>query len=642
MTVSVKPGKSCPFRSAKALAGRYSLGLAIVFLFGALSARSAAALPAPDRSRETALSVRTKTDKAKPVFSDFTVAHVDFADMAATLTPQEKKLIRDSIERRLLDEIYISRYLRFFDGNARNVDALIFYNEDELPPVPEYTDLDSVYRERIAALNAQQTIQMAYNERVKVFIEVYTVKKRKQLHVMLALAQYYFPIFEEALRREGLPEELKYMAVIESALNPRAVSPAGAAGIWQFMYQTGRMCHLKINTKVDERLDPFKASMAAAIYLKELYNCFNDWTLAIAAYNCGPGNVNKAIRRAKGQTDFWKIYPYLPRETRGYVPAFIAAAYAVNYHEEHGQCPPRHYTPILTDTLHFTHDLDLRQVADGLHMPLQILKDLNPQYKINVIPHEGGQFGLRLPASMIGDFLENKDAILADTTWKDYYPVWEEVVISHRVRRGETLSAIAKRYGVKVDDLMSWNKLRSTVIYANQLLRIHTMREKAPRLSYTAATLPPPIDTILDSAIQTMLLPADLHTTTVTRRPQANDAETTPPSSATAAAGHHNGTPAIVGSHTAVPATGQPKAASAHQSQPAAQPKAKTTQAQQAVEQAAEKGREVEYKVRKGDTLYDIWRKHPGSTIKEIISRNNLARNGNLIYPNQILIIPVH
>lgn len=621
--------------------GKRTLTSLFGLLSAVLSSHFAFASTAPGQIREAAFNIRSKTDKNKPVFSDFTVAHVDFADMAATLTPQEKKQIRDSIERRLLDEIYISRYLRFFDGNARNVDALIFYNEDELPPAEEYTNPDSVYRERIAALNAKQTIQMAYNDRVKVYIEVYTIKKRKQLHVMLALSQYYFPIFEEALRREGLPEELKYMAVIESALNPRAVSPAGAAGIWQFMYQTGRMCHLKINTKVDERLDPIKASMAAALYLKELYNCFNDWTLAIAAYNCGPGNVNKAIRRAKGRTDFWTIFPYLPRETRGYVPAFIAAAYAINYHEEHGQCPPRHYTPILTDTLFFAHDLDLRQVADGLHMPLQILKDLNPQYKINVIPHEGGAFSLRLPASMIGDFIENKEAILSDTTWKDYYPIWEEVIISHRVRRGETLSSIAKHYGVKVDDLMSWNKLRSTVIYANQLLHIHSMREKAPRLSYTAATLPPPIDTVLDSAIQTMLLPADLHTTTVTRRPQVYDTAatvaTTANPTATAATNQPVGTTA----------TSKPQAQPQTAPQPKPQPTPQTasasaSQAQQAAEQASAKGREVEYKVRKGDTLYDIWRKHPGSTIKEIISRNNLSRNGNLIYPNQILIIPVH
>ncbi|MDE7090796.1 MAG: LysM peptidoglycan-binding domain-containing protein, partial [Bacteroidales bacterium] len=334
--------------------------------------------------------------------------------------------------------------------------------------------------------------------------------------------------------------------------------------------------------------------------------------------------------------------PYLPRETRGYVPAFIAAAYAINYHEEHGQCPPRHYTPILTDTLFFAHDLDLRQVADGLHMPLQILKDLNPQYKINVIPHEGGEFCLRLPASMIGDFIENKDAILSDTTWKDYYPIWEEVIISHRVRRGETLSSIAKRYGVKVDDLMSWNKLRSTVIYPNQLLHIHTMREKAPRLSYTAATLPPPIDTVLDSAIQAMHLPADLHTTTVTRRPQTYDTVTTASPAPTTASVAQGNRPASA----PVTATPKPQAQpqTAPQQKPQSQSEAQTGQAkaQQAAEQASVKGREVEYKVRKGDTLYDIWRKHPGSSIKEIITRNNLARNGNLIYPNQILIIPVH
>ncbi|MDE7102934.1 MAG: LysM peptidoglycan-binding domain-containing protein, partial [Bacteroidales bacterium] len=195
------------------------------------------------------------------------------------------------------------------------------------------------------------------------------------------------------------------------------------------------------------------------------------------------------------------------------------------------------------------------------------------------------------------------------------------------VRRGETLSSIAKRYGVKVDDLMSWNKLKSTVIYPNQLLHIHTMREKAPRLSYTAATLPPPIDTVLDSAIQAMHLPADLHTTTVTRRPQTYDTVTT-------------ASPAPV---TATPKPqAQPQTAPQPKPQPQSEAQTGQAKAQQAAEQASVKGREVEYKVRKGDTLYDIWRKHPGSSIKEIITRNNLARNGNLIYPNQILIIPVH
>lgn len=613
---------------------RYFQRIILGLLYGVLSAHFAFALPETDyeQEAEAIFGFRSKSDKNKPVFSDFTIDNLNFSsDMDAALSPQEKKQIRDSIERMLLDEIYISRYLRFFDGNARNVDELIFFNEEEDIIPPPYSNPDSVYSLRLDKLNAKQTIQLVYNERIKAFIELYMVKRRKQLHVMLALSQYYFPIFEEALRKEGMPVELKYMAVIESALNPRAVSPAGAAGIWQFMYQTGRMCHLKINTKVDERLDPAKSSMAAALYLKELYHCFNDWVLAIAAYNCGPGNVNKAIRRAKGQTDFWKIYPYLPRETRGYVPAFMAAAYAMNYHEEHGHCPPAH-APILTDTLYFTHDLDLRQVADGLHMPLQILKDLNPQYKVNVVPGEGNQFYLRLPVSMIGEFLENKEAILADTTWKDYYPIWEDVVISHRVRRGETLSSIAKRYGVHVDDLINWNKLRSSAIYVNQLICIHTLREKAPRLSYAAATTPVSIDTVSDSVIQTMHLPVDLHTATVTRRPQVEaEAETTANQTQNAPKPNEQ-TTASAQTPTSTAST-----------QALAQAKAtKAQQAQKAAEKASEKGREVPYRVRKGDTLYDIWRKHPGSTTKEIISRNNLERNGNLIYPNQILIIPIH
>ena len=614
---------------------RYFQRIILGLLYGVLSAHFAFALPETDMEQEAEaiFGFRSKSDKNKPVFSDFTIENLTFSDMDAALSPQEKQQIRDSIERMLLDEIFISRYLRFFDGNARNVDELIRFNEDEAEPLITYSNPDSVYRLRLEKLSAKQTIQLVYNERIKAFIDLYLVKRRKQLHVMTALSQYYFPIFEEALKREGIPTELKYLAIIESALNPRAVSPAGAAGIWQFMYQTGRMCHLKINTKVDERLDPVKASMAAAIYLKELHHCFNDWILAIAAYNCGPGNVNKAIRRAKGQTDFWQIYPYLPRETRGYVPAYIAASYAMNYLEDHGQCAPAH-PAILTDTLYFSHDLDLRQVADGLHMPLQILKDLNPQYKLNVIPHEGGQFYLRLPVSMIGDFLENKDAILSDTTWKDYYPIWEDVVISHRVRRGETLSSIAKRYGVHVDDLINWNKLRGSSIYVNQLICIHTLREKAPRLSYAAATLPSSIDTISDSAIQTMHLPVDLHTATVTRRPQVGDTEASTVTNADMQASAQAAQTSAL--------TYQPKTASKTNDRVAATQAVAQSKAQQAAEKANEKGREVPYRVRRGDTLYDIWRKHPGSNTREIISRNNLERNGNLIYPNQILIIPIH
>ncbi|MEG2666999.1 MAG: lytic transglycosylase domain-containing protein, partial [Bacteroidales bacterium] len=260
----------------------------------------------------------------------------------------------DSTEEDLLNDFFLSKYLRFFDREYRESPAGSMYFQERgglQGEIPFYSNPDSVYKARLGGLSKNCVVKLPFNDKVRNYIDVYVNKRRKQVNVMLALSQYYFPIFEDALLTNGVPTELKYLAIIESALNPKAMSRMGASGLWQFMYQTGRMYDLKITTKVDERYDPVKASNAAARYLKDLYNSFGDWTLAIAAYNCGPGNVNKAIRKAKGKTDFWEIYPFLPKETRGYVPAFIGATYVMNYYKEHGFYPPQNSMPILTDTL---------------------------------------------------------------------------------------------------------------------------------------------------------------------------------------------------------------------------------------------------------------------------------------------------
>ncbi len=384
----------------------------------------------------------------------------------------------DSLSNVLLEEFFLSRELRFFDKNSKkNPDTTQVQERPELSgEIPYYNEPDSVYKMRLEGLSESLVVKLPYNQKVKNYIDVYVNKRRQQVDVMLALSQYYFPIFEQAMERNGVPQELKYLAIIESALNPRAVSRVGAAGSWQFMYQTGKMYELKIDNNVDERFDPDRASDAAARYLKALYDNFGDWILAIAAYNCGPGNVNKAIRRAQGKTDFWQIYPFLPRETRGYVPAFIGATYVMNYYREYGFNTPLN-PPLLTDTLMVTHDLSLSVVADRLNIPIQVLRDLNPQYRRDVIPGNTDYYSLRLPVNFTVRFMENEEDIYADTN--NRIPL-TPTRFPYRVQRGQTLSNIAAKFRVKVSDIMKWNNLRSSTIYPNQILYIYSYDRPMP------------------------------------------------------------------------------------------------------------------------------------------------------------------
>lgn len=254
---------------------------------------------------------------------------------------------------------------------------------------------------------------MAYNDVTQQFIDRYSGKLRKMVSVMLGAQNFYMPIFEQALETYGLPLELKYLPVIESALNPNAVSRVGATGLWQFMLATGKQYGLEVNSLVDERCDPVKSSYAAAHYLSDLYSIFGDWSLVIAAYNCGPDNINKAVHRAGGVKDYWKIYPYLPKETRGYVPAFIAANYIMNYYCEHNICPLVTDLPAKTDTVLVNRDIHFDQIAHVLHIDTEQLLELNPQYRRNVINGSSQPSALRLPAALINTFIDKADSIYA-------------------------------------------------------------------------------------------------------------------------------------------------------------------------------------------------------------------------------------
>ena len=328
---------------------------------------------------------------------------------------------------------------------------------------------DSVYMDRLSRIPA--IMEMPYNDIVRKFIDMYAGRLRNQVSFMLSACNFYMPIFEEALDAYGLPLELKYLPIIESALNPSAVSRAGASGLWQFMIGTGKIYGLESNSLVDERRDPIKATWAAARYLKEMYAIYGDWNLVIAAYNCGPGTINKAIRRANGETDYWKIYNLLPKETRGYVPAFIAANYVMTYYCDHNICPMETNIPASTDTVQVNKNLHFEQIADLCNVPLDQIKSLNPQYKKQVIPGDSKPYTLRLPIEAISNFIDKQDT---PSTRKATTAVAGKGKLSYyTIKSGDTLSTIAGKYGVSVKDIQRWNGMSNTKIAAGKRLKIY-------------------------------------------------------------------------------------------------------------------------------------------------------------------------
>ena len=387
------------------------------------------------------------------------------------------------------------------------VDSLLnlYYSKTYLQPDNDcnYRDENKTYPketyiERLSRL--PNVMEMPYNNMVQQFIDRYTGRLRHSVSYMLGASNFYTPIFEEALEAYGLPLELKYLPVIESALNPRATSHAGAAGLWQFMVATGKQYGLEVNSLVDERRDPVKSSFAAARYLKDLYNIFGDWSLVIAAYNCGPENINKAIHRAGGEADYWKIYPYLPRETRGYVPAFIAANYVMNYYCEHNICPMRTQLPAKTDTIVVNKDVHLKQIAEVCGIDIDELRTLNPQYRRDIVNGSNKPSIIRMPATATNTFIVNEDSIYnykADAlfTRRSLVEVDNTTNTSSvrksatkrksssrrrrrsrvkrvTIRQGDTLSEIAERNHTTVKKLRQLNGIRGNNIRAGKKIRV--------------------------------------------------------------------------------------------------------------------------------------------------------------------------
>ncbi|MBR5300320.1 MAG: LysM peptidoglycan-binding domain-containing protein [Bacteroidales bacterium] len=403
----------------------------------------------------------------------------DEVQNAVGLSPEEYTAeVSDS-----LLNIWYAHMMASDDSEEFDMDSVRF--ESDVP--------DEVYIERLKKMNS--FISLPYNEIVKNYIILYSEKMPTKMAHMLGLCQYYMPIFDETFNKHDLPEELKAMAIIESAMNPLAVSRAGAKGMWQFMYSTAKMYGLHIDSFVDERMDPFKSADAAARYLQDAYEIFGDWNLAIASYNCGAGNVNKAIRRSGGKRAFWDIWPYLPRETRGYVPAFVGALYAMTYYKEHGIKPEAIEMPVHVDTFKINKQLHLKQVAELTGAPLDELKNLNPQYRHDIIPGNSKEYILRLPYTYTNAFIEHEDSVYTHKYDEFFNPSTIKKIqdgadgerIVYVVKNGDYLGRIASRNRCTVAQIKRWNNLKSNNIRVGQRLVIYK-GGSGPSTSSSAST----------------------------------------------------------------------------------------------------------------------------------------------------------
>jgi membrane-bound lytic murein transglycosylase D len=390
---------------------------------------------------------------------------------------QADKILNESITIGMLDSLTSIPYFQDYYFNTDT--ALLNVYNFPIGHVPMYSD--SVYRARIANLDQETPLDLTYNETIRGFIELYAVRKRGLTSKILGLKEIYFPLIEEYLDKYDIPLEMKYLAVVESALNPTAGSRAGAKGLWQFMYYTGKLYGLKVTSLVDDRFDPYLATDAACRHLKDLYAMFGDWNLVMAAYNSGAGNVKKAIRRAGGVNDYWAIWPFLPKETRGYVPSFIAVNYVMNYASEHNLYPLDPgilYDGI--DTICISQPLSFDQISEYLNITMEELAFLNPVFKSNIIPAYNGKiYSLRLPKDLALQFAANEDAIY---NFKSKNGLEKDKLVAeikkatdkqyHTVRSGESLGLIAKKYNVSVKQLQQWNDLHGTMIHPGQKLAV--------------------------------------------------------------------------------------------------------------------------------------------------------------------------
>ena len=455
--------------------------------------------------------------------------------------------------------------------------------------IPDFSD--SVYIQRLGEIPS--VVDLTYNRIVKNYINVYSRKRREQVRIMLGLSEYYFPLFEEVFDLYGVPYEIKYLSVIESALNPRAVSRVGAVGMWQFMYRTGTHYGLTINSLVDQRRDPIASTHAAAKFLVDLYEIYQDWTLALAAYNCGPGNVNKAIRRSGGRRDFWDIYYYLPRETRGYVPAFIAASYIMNYHEDHLITKAPMSLPRVSDTLMVHEPVHLKQISEVLQIPLAQLRDMNPQYRQDIVPGTSREgYSIAIAQEKVAGFIDLQDSIF---TYKDslYFDPGKQVAspqrysssysvdlpadkydkLSYTVKSGDNVGFIADWYDVRASDLRYWNNISRNLIRTGQKLVIY--KPKGSSAPY---------------------LDLDQMSFAEKQKFAGRDVPSGSSSSSGASGTGNSSSAAASGGDTEY----------------------------------------ITYRVRQGDSLWEIARKYPGVSESDISSLNQIS-NANKIKPGQIL-----
>ena len=396
-------------------------------------------------------------------------------------------------EATLIDSLWLSSMY-----NSPLFDDFQFVDPDESISDTVYNELTTaLLKERLTHLNSKTPFDVAYNPSLERLIKHYLKTRKNTLGVLLGKAAYYFPMFEEHLDKYDLPLEIKYLAIVESALRPRARSRVGASGLWQFMYYTGKQFNLNVSSYVDERHDPIRATEAACKYLSSLYTIFGDWDLALAAYNSGPGNVSKAIRRSGGSRNYWNIRNYLPRETAGYLPAFYATYYIFEYAEEHNIKPNKLFTNRFeTDTVIVKHQITFEQINKVLNTNDELLEFLNPQYKLNIIPVvKGENYTLRLPKNLIGKFVSNEEQIYvfakADEAKREKpLPKFFESPqrIRYRVRNGDYLGKIAQRYGVTVSQIKRWNGLRSNRLKIGQRLTIHP-RKFSSNSSKTTTTV---------------------------------------------------------------------------------------------------------------------------------------------------------
>ncbi len=409
---------------------------------------------------------------------------------ATAQSATEQDIIRKTTEANydsLLHSYYINKNSILVDGHYERLVEQIYIDFESIP--------DSVIEQRLNALPT--IIPMTYNEVVRKYINMYVRTIGRRLDILLSLSEFYYPMFEEVFNAHNLPLELKHLAIVESALNPRATSHAGAAGLWQFMYRTGRSYGLEVNSLVDARRDPYASTVAAARYLKDLYAIYNDWSLALAAYNCGPGWVNKAMARSGGKTDFWQIYRHLPRETRGYIPAFIAVNYVMNYYYAHGLAPNKIEIPVYTDTLQLRHEVLYCHVAQYVDISVEELRELNPQYRTDLVPVSSGFKKLTLPVGLVPQMIRMEDSIYQATRDSlTHKPVSVTTTamsdrIVHKVRKGETIGKIARKYGVKERDLRRWNNKRNDMLQIGERLVIYKNGEPPAKTSSSAKKAAP-------------------------------------------------------------------------------------------------------------------------------------------------------